>query len=204
MSKIWPSPLPPFSEFASFDSKDVGTPNSGLNSVVLNPLGSEILLPLNEGVDGKLKSQINTFLEFNKGEGVQHIALRCDDVIEEVEYMKNNGVEFLERPVEEYYDVVEEKVKPWLEEGEFERCKDMGILLDVETSEVGEGLLMQIFTEPFAKGEEGGGMFLEIIERRGCGGEMGCGGFGRGNFGALFKGIEERERKERERQRQEK
>eukprot|EP00519_Triparma_laevis_P009076 CAMPEP_0182509022 /NCGR_PEP_ID=MMETSP1321-20130603/26081_1 /TAXON_ID=91990 /ORGANISM="Bolidomonas sp., Strain RCC1657" /LENGTH=137 /DNA_ID=CAMNT_0024715213 /DNA_START=76 /DNA_END=486 /DNA_ORIENTATION=- len=137
MSRIWPSPLPPFSSFASFSSKDVGTPNSGLNSVVLNPVGSEILLPLNEGVDGKLKSQINTFLEFNKGEGVQHIALRCDDVIEEVTYMKDNGVEFLERPLEEYYDIVEEKVKPWLEEGEFERCKDMGILLDVETSEVG-------------------------------------------------------------------
>lgn len=90
------------------------------------------------------------------------------------------------------------KVSEWLNPGEFESCKKLGILLDVETSSTGTGLLMQIFTKPFSSSEIGGGMFLEVIERRGCGGRMGCGGFGKGNFGALFKGIEERERKERE------
>lgn len=96
MEEIWPSKLGSLTNFAEFTAEEVGTPNSGLNSIVLNPLNSSILLPLNEGVDGLLKSQINTYLDFNKGEGVQHVALRCESVIEEVEVMKERGIEFLE------------------------------------------------------------------------------------------------------------
>jgi len=123
MEEIWPSKLGSLTNFAEFTADEVGTPNSGLNSIVLNPLNSSILLPLNEGVDGLLKSQINTYLDFNKGEGVQHVALRCESVIEEVEVMKERGIEFLEAPVSEYYDIVKPKVSEWLNPGEFESCK---------------------------------------------------------------------------------
>ena len=76
----------------------------------------------------------------------------------------------------------------------------LGILVDVETSSVGTGLLMQIFTKPFSSGPAGGGMFFEVIQRVGCGGTnaVGCGGFGKGNFRRLYEGIERREEEVRD------
>ena len=215
-SVAWPSScLGPLLDFASFTAAEVGTTNSGLNSVVLRPSPpgqtSGVLLPLNEPVDGEVtKSQVTTYLERNAGEGVQHLAIRCADVLSHVEELRGKGVEFVDGPGEGYYEVVwEEKARGRIEEGEYERMTRSGVLVDVENmGEDDEGILLQIFTKPL--GDEPT-LFLEFIERRGCGsgsrgageeagegeGELvvGCGGFGKGNFRALFEGIEREERR---------
>ena len=118
-SRSWPSSsLGPLLDFAHFTAAEVGTSSSGLNSVVLrpSPLGaaaSGVLLPLNEPVDGEeTQSQITTYLKHNGGEGVQHLAVRCGDVVKHVEELRGNGVTFVDSPGEGYYDVVwEEKAR---------------------------------------------------------------------------------------------
>ena len=199
--ELWPEDLPGLTKFASFTAEEVGTPKSGLNSDVLNPDGTDVLLPLNEPVDTPdFKSQVSTFLTYMGGEAVQHVAFKVDDVVAEVERMREAGVEFLDAPPADYYERAREVAGGRLSDEQWEDARRLGILVDVETSSVGTGMLMQIFTKPFSSSPVGGGLFFEIIQRVGCGGTnaVGCGGFGKGNFRRLYEGIERREEEERE------
>eukprot|EP00518_Triparma_eleuthera_P000524 CAMPEP_0182456722 /NCGR_PEP_ID=MMETSP1319-20130603/2494_1 /TAXON_ID=172717 /ORGANISM="Bolidomonas pacifica, Strain RCC208" /LENGTH=313 /DNA_ID=CAMNT_0024655037 /DNA_START=109 /DNA_END=1046 /DNA_ORIENTATION=- len=145
---LWPSALPPLSKFASFTAAEVGTPRSGLNSDVLNPEETSVLLPLNEPVDATEKSQVSTFLDYMGEESVQHVAFKVDDVVEEVERMRGEGVEFLDPPPDRYYEKAREVAGGRITDERWEDVMRLGILVDVETSSVGEGMLMQIFTKP--------------------------------------------------------
>lgn len=188
-----------FHEFAEFDAEDVGTVDSGLNSVVLASNNQRVLLPLNEPTFGtKRKSQIQTYLEQNKGEGVQHIALFTKDIISTMTQMKAlgdfGGFEFQDSLGPEYYKSLRTRLKmddpsvsPQLTEEQLEGIERLGILADRDD----QGILLQIFTRPVGDRPT---LFLEIIQRIGCsqGADQkpGCGGFGKGNFKDLFKSIE--------------
>jgi 4-hydroxyphenylpyruvate dioxygenase len=188
-----------FHEFAEFDAEDVGTVDSGLNSVVMACNNQKVLLPLNEPTFGtKRKSQIQTYLEQNQGEGVQHIALFTTDIIKTMTAMKalgdHGGFEFQDSLGDQYYESLRSRLKmddpniyPRLSEEQLEGIKKLGILADRDD----QGILLQIFTRPVGDRPT---LFLEIIQRIGCdqGTEQkpGCGGFGKGNFKDLFKSIE--------------
>ena len=131
----WPKKtLGPLTNFAFFTAEDVGTPNSGLNSVVYRPtpkdgkVSSSVLMPLNEPVDGTIQSQITTFLNENGGEGVQHVAISCLSVASQVRYMKSIGVDFMPPPPPTYYDIVwNTKVEGKMDREEFEELSELGI-----------------------------------------------------------------------------
>eukprot|EP01035_Chromulina_nebulosa_P017833 gene17833-23445_t len=188
-----------FHEFAEFIAEDVGTVDSGLNSVVLANNKENILLPLNEPTFGtKRKSQIQTYLEQNLGEGVQHIALQSSDIFYTLKCMKLvsyiGGFEFMDPPNSNYYMAVRKKLGDNLTESQYQLLQEYGILADRDT----EGILLQIFTKPIGDRPT---IFLEIIQRIGCIDKNtleqrpGCGGFGKGNFKDLFKSIEDYEKK---------
>lgn len=189
-----------FHEFAEFDAVDVGTVGSGLNSVVLACNNQRVLLPLNEPTFGtKRKSQIQTYLEQNQGEGVQHIALFTKDILTTMKAMKSlgdaGGFEFQDSLGAEYYknlrtrlQMDDPSVTPQLTEEQLKGIEELGILADRDD----QGILLQIFTKPVGDRPT---LFLEIIQRIGCkepNGDQkpGCGGFGKGNFKDLFKSIE--------------
>ena len=188
-----------YSEFAEFLTSEVGTEESGLNSVVLSSESGKVLLPINEPVNGSRKSQIQTYLDLNEGRGgVQHLAIESGDIFETVRMMRevegmggaNNefNFEMMERPVEEYFDGLGERLGGRLSCEQVEQCRELGVLADYDK----EGVLLQIFTKPVG---ERATFFFEIIQRVGCS-TPGCGGFGKGNFKALFKSIEAYERKQ--------
>ncbi|XP_062218291.1 4-hydroxyphenylpyruvate dioxygenase-like [Phragmites australis] len=190
-----------FHEFAEFTAEDVGTAESGLNSVVLANNSETVLLPLNEPVHGtKRRSQIQTYLDHHGGPGVQHIALASDDVLRTLREMRARsamgGFEFLAPPPSNYYDGVKRRAGDVLSEAQIKECQELGVLVDRDD----QGLLLQIFTKPVGDRPT---LFLEIIQRIGCmekdekGQDYqkgGCGGFGKGNFSELFKSIEEYEK----------
>ncbi|KAJ1278046.1 hypothetical protein BS78_04G050100 [Paspalum vaginatum] len=190
-----------FHEFAEFTAEDVGTAESGLNSVVLANNSETVLLPLNEPVHGtKRRSQIQTYLDHHGGPGVQHIALASDDVLRTLREMRARsamgGFEFLAPPPPNYYDGVRRRSGDVLTEAQIKECQELGVLVDRDD----QGVLLQIFTKPVGDRPT---LFLEIIQRIGCmekdekGQEYqrgGCGGFGKGNFSQLFKSIEEYEK----------
>ena len=208
-----------FHEFAEFTAEDVGTVDSGLNSVVLASNNELVLLPINEPTFGtRRKSQIQTYLEHNGGAGLQHLALKCDDAIATVARMRNVGeFDFMPRPGDAYYDALEARVgKGTLSVEQLQAVRDLGILVDKDD----QGILLQVFTKPVGDRPT---LFLEIIQRLGCNvaadggldardepagsvqaceappqhydGQLGgCGGFGKGNFTELFKSIEDYER----------
>ncbi|KAJ6833501.1 putative 4-hydroxyphenylpyruvate dioxygenase [Iris pallida] len=190
-----------FHEFAEFTADDVGTAESGLNSVVLANNSETVLLPLNEPVHGtKRRSQIQTYLDHNGGPGVQHLALSTDDVIGTLRKMRAvsrmGGFDFMPAPPPNYYDGVRRRAGDVLTEEQINACRELGILVDRDD----QGVLMQIFTKPVGDRPT---LFLEIIQRVGCmmkdetGKEYqkgGCGGFGKGNFSELFKSIEDYEK----------
>jgi len=191
-----------FHEFAEFTSEDVGTVESGLNSVVLASDSEDVLLPLNEPTEGKRKSQIQTFLEQNEGAGLQHLALKTDDIFETIRKMRQaedelGGFELMRRPSNEYYRELPERLGDQLTPGQYESLEELGILADADD----EGVLLQIFTKPIGDRPT---FFIEIIQRIGCRytapeseevlERPGCGGFGRGNFKELFKSIEDYEK----------
>ena len=196
-----------FHDFAEFVSEDVGTVDSGLNSVVLANNNEFILLPLNEPTFGtRRKSQIQTYLEQNCGEGVQHIALSTNDVFYTMENMRSasgsGGFEFMERPGADYYVNLRRRLGASLDEAQYTKIEELGLLADKDD----QGVLLQVFTKPVG---DRATLFLEIIQRIGCimGGDPsgkgsaggkewqkpGCGGFGKGNFKDLFKSIEDYE-----------
>ncbi|KDP45435.1 hypothetical protein JCGZ_09684 [Jatropha curcas] len=190
-----------FHEFAEFTAEDVGTNESGLNSVVLANNEETVLLPLNEPVFGtKRKSQIQTYLEHNEGAGVQHLALASENIFRTLREMRKRscigGFEFMPSPPPTYYKNLKNRVGDVLTDDQIKECEELGILVDRDD----HGTLLQIFTKPLGDRPT---IFIEIIQRVGCmlkdeaGKEYqkgGCGGFGKGNFSELFKSIEEYEK----------
>lgn len=163
-----------FTQILSFDDKDISTEYTALMSKVMSNGNGRIKYPINEPAEGLKKSQIDEYLDFYEGPGVQHIAVATDDVLSTVKELQARGVEFLRVPTT-YYDVLEERVGKIDED--IEALKELGILVDRDD----EGYLLQIFTKPV---EPRPTMFFEIIQRKGSQ------SFGKGNFKALFEAIE--------------
>ena len=163
-----------FAQIVSFDDKDISTDYTALMSKVMSNGNGRIKFPINEPADGKKKSQIEEYLDFYEGPGVQHIAVATNDIIKTVRELVARGVEFLRVP-DNYYDVVLDRV------GEIDEdiapLRELGILVDRDD----EGYLLQIFTKPI---EPRPTLFFEIIQRKGAT------SFGKGNFKALFEAIE--------------
>ncbi|NAS31187.1 4-hydroxyphenylpyruvate dioxygenase [Flavobacteriaceae bacterium R38] len=163
-----------FAQLISFDDEDISTEYTALMSKVMSNGNGRIKFPINEPADGRKKSQIEEYIEFYNGAGVQHMALATDNIIETVTALKNRGVEFLYVP-ESYYDTVLDRVGEIDED--LEPLKQLGILIDRDD----EGYLLQLFTKPVLDRPT---MFFEIIQRKGAQ------SFGKGNFKALFEAIE--------------
>ena len=174
-----------FENFLSFDDKQVSTEYSALMSKVMANGNGRIKFPINEPAEGKKKSQIEEYLEFYEGEGVQHIAVTTDDIVKTVNDLKSRGVEFLSRPPQAYYDAIPERLKAHMHrfKEDIKELQELGILIDADE----EGYLLQIFTKPV---EDRPTFFFEVIQR------MGARGFGAGIFKALIQSIErEQERR---------
>lgn len=163
-----------FSQILSFDDKDISTDYTALMSKVMSNGNGRIKFPINEPADGKKKSQIEEYLDFYEGPGIQHIAVATDDIVATVTELRDRGIEFLRVPTT-YYDTLEERVGKIDED--VKPLQDLGILVDRDD----EGYLLQIFTKPI---EPRPTMFFEIIQRKGAT------SFGKGNFKALFEAIE--------------
>ncbi|MEM6965166.1 MAG: 4-hydroxyphenylpyruvate dioxygenase [Bacteroidota bacterium] len=163
-----------FVNILSFDDKDISTEYTALMSKVMSNGNGRIKFPINEPADGIKKSQVDEYLEFYEGEGIQHIAVATDNVVKTVKELQSRGVEFLRVPTT-YYDVLEERVGKIDED--IDALRELGILVDRDD----EGYLLQIFTKPV---EPRPTMFFEIIQRKGAT------SFGKGNFKALFEAIE--------------
>lgn len=163
-----------FVNILSFDDNDISTEYTALMSKVMSNGNGRIKFPINEPAEGKKKSQVEEYLDFYEGEGVQHIAVATDDIIKTVRDLRSRGVEFLRVP-DTYYEVVTDRVGKIDEE--IAPLQELGILVDRDD----EGYLLQIFTKPV---EPRPTMFFEIIQRKGAQ------SFGKGNFKALFEAIE--------------
>lgn len=163
-----------FSRFVSFDDKDISTEYSALRSTVVANESKWIKFPINEPAEGLKKSQIEEYVQFYKGAGVQHVAMECEDILVTVTKMRASGVEFITVP-EAYYDGLLERVGNIQES--VEELRALNILVDRDD----KGYMLQIFTKPV---EDRPTLFFELIQRRG--GES----FGKGNFKALFEAIE--------------
>lgn len=169
-----------FKNILSFDDKDISTEYSALMSKVMSNGNGYVKFPINEPAEGKKKSQVEEFLDFYNGEGIQHVALATNDIIETVRALRDRGVEFLTVP-DSYYDELRKRIGTIDED--IVSLKTLGILVDRDE----EGYLLQIFTRPV---EDRPTLFFEIIQRKGAK------SFGKGNFKALFEAIE-REQAER-------
>lgn len=163
-----------FKLLITFDDKDISTKYTALMSKVVSNGNGYIKFPINEPAKGLKKSQIEEFLDFYKTAGVQHIAVATDNILQTVDQLRNNGVDFLEVP-ETYYDDLLDRVGE-IEE-DIEDLKRLNILVDRDD----EGYLLQIFTKPV---QDRPTLFFEIIQRKGAK------SFGKGNFKALFEAIE--------------
>lgn len=163
-----------FAQLVSFDDKDISTDYTALMSKVMTNGNGRIKFPINEPAEGKKKSQIEEYLDFYNGAGVQHIAVATNNIIETVTALRDRGVEFLRVPAT-YYETVLDRV------GEIDEdlgpLSELGILIDRDD----EGYLLQIFTKPVSDRPT---LFFEIIQRKGAK------SFGKGNFKALFEAIE--------------
>jgi 4-hydroxyphenylpyruvate dioxygenase len=169
-----------FRNLLTFDDKTISTEYSSLMSKVMANGNDRIKFPINEPAAGKRKSQIDEYLEFYAGPGVQHMALATDDILKTVTELRNRGVEFLTVPTT-YYDDLQQRVGRIDEP--VDRLAELGILVDRDP----DGYLLQIFTKPV---QDRPTVFYEIIQRKGAK------SFGAGNFKALFEAIErEQERR---------
>jgi 4-hydroxyphenylpyruvate dioxygenase len=180
----WYEDVMGFVNFLSFDDKQITTEYSALMSKVMSNGNGRIKFPINEPAEGKKKSQIEEYLYFYEGPGVQHIAVATNDILDTVAKMRARGIEFLSTPPEEYYKAVPGRLQEHNHElGEdIEKLKSLGIMIDADE----EGYLLQIFTKPI---EDRPTLFFEVIQR------MGARGFGAGNFKALFESIEREQAK---------
>ena len=163
-----------FSQLVHFDDKKISTEYSALMSKVMQDGTGRIKFPINEPATGKRKSQIEEYLEYYRGAGVQHIACATDDIVKTVSALRARGVEFLRIPAT-YYEDLEQRVGPIDEPVDV--LAGLGILADSDE----EGYLLQIFTQPV---QDRPTLFFEVIERHGSR------GFGAGNFKSLFEAIE--------------
>lgn len=163
-----------FKNILTFDDSDISTDYSALMSKVMSNGNGYVKFPINEPAEGKKKSQVEEYLEFNNGEGVQHVAMATNNIIETVTALRSRGVEFLTVPSSYYKELtsrvgrIDEDLKP---------LSELGILVDRDE----EGYLLQIFTKPV---QDRPTLFFEIIQRKGAK------SFGKGNFKALFEAIE--------------
>ena len=163
-----------FNQLVSFDDKDISTDYTALMSKVMSNGNGRIKFPINEPAEGRKKSQVEEYLDFYGGPGIQHIAVATNDIIETVTALRNRGVEFLQVPESYYVDLKTRIGKIDEELGELAK---LGILVDRDD----EGYLLQIFTKPVVSRPT---LFFEIIQRKGAK------SFGKGNFRALFEAIE--------------
>jgi 4-hydroxyphenylpyruvate dioxygenase len=163
-----------FKNILTFDDKQISTEYSALMSKVMSNGNGYVKFPINEPAEGKKRSQVEEYLDFYGDEGVQHIAIATNDIVDTVSKLEDRGVEFLKVPTI-YYDDLEARVGK-IEE-DIEPLKNLGILVDRDD----EGYLLQIFTKPV---EDRPTLFFEIIQRKGAK------SFGAGNFKALFEALE--------------
>jgi len=163
-----------FSQFIHFDDKDISTEYSALMSKVMSGGAGKVKFPINEPAEGKRKSQIQEYLDYYGGPGVQHIALATSDIVDTVTRLRGYGVQFLTVPPS-YYEMLPGRVGR-IDEDLAELAR-LGILVDRDE----EGYLLQIFTKNVLDRPT---VFFEVIERKGSR------GFGKGNFKALFEAIE--------------
>jgi 4-hydroxyphenylpyruvate dioxygenase len=163
-----------FKNILSFDDKDISTEYSALMSKVMSNGNGYVKFPINEPAEGKKRSQVEEYLDFYEGEGVQHIAIATKDIVSTIRELMARGVEFLKVP-DSYYDDLLDRVGP-IEE-DLAPLRELGILVDRDD----EGYLLQLFTKPV---EDRPTMFFEIIQRKGAK------SFGKGNFKALFEALE--------------
>ncbi|MCY7422103.1 MAG: 4-hydroxyphenylpyruvate dioxygenase [Chitinophagaceae bacterium] len=163
-----------FKNILTFDDKDISTEYSALMSKVMSNGNGYVKFPINEPAEGKKKSQVEEYLEFYQGEGVQHIAIATNNIVETVSELQNRGVEFLKIPPS-YYETVLNRVGTIDED--LAPLQKLGILIDRDD----EGYLLQIFSKPL---QDRPTLFFEIIQRKGAK------SFGKGNFKALFQALE--------------
>jgi 4-hydroxyphenylpyruvate dioxygenase len=180
----WYEDVMGFENFLSFDDKEIHTDYSALMSKVMSNGNGRIKFPINEPAKGKKKSQIEEYLDFYEGPGVQHIAVATNDIISTITEMRSRGIEFLSTPPDAYYNAVPQRLMDHNHElkEDIEKLKSLGIMIDADE----EGYLLQIFTKPL---EDRPTLFFEIIQR------MGARGVGAGNFKALFETIEREQAK---------
>ncbi len=163
-----------FRNILSFDDKDISTEYSALMSKVMSNGNGYVKFPINEPAEGKKKSQVEEYLEFYNGEGVQHVAIATNDIVKTVRELRRRGIEFLAIPKSYYEDVLERVGK--IDE-DLAPLSELGILIDRDD----EGYLLQIFSKPL---QDRPTLFFEIIQRKGAK------SFGKGNFKALFEALE--------------
>ena len=168
-----------FRQIVSFDDKDISTEYTALMSKVMSNGNNRIKFPINEPAEGKKKSQIEEYLTFYGGAGIQHMALATDDILKTVSILKSRGIKFLHVP-ETYYEKLVQRIGHIDED--INQLAKLGILVDRDE----EGYLLQIFTKPIQSRPT---LFLEIIQRKGAL------SFGKGNFKALFEAIEREQKK---------
>ena len=180
----WYEDVMGFVNFLSFDDKQIHTEYSALMSKVMSNGNGRIKFPINEPAKGNKRSQIEEYLDFYEGPGVQHIAVATDDVIATVRELKARGIEFLPPPPQAYYDEIPGRLGVHMDimKEDINELQKLSILVDADE----EGYLLQIFTKPV---EDRPTLFFEIIQR------MGAKGFGAGNFKALFESIEREQAK---------
>ena len=168
-----------FVNFLSFDDKQIHTEYSALMSKVMSNGNGRIKFPINEPAEGKKRSQIEEYLDFYGGPGVQHIAIATDDIIKTVSQLKERGVEFLSAPPHAYYQAIPDRLGVHMDmmKEDLNAIEKLAIMVDADE----DGYLLQIFTKPV---QDRPTLFFEIIQR------MGAKGFGAGNFKALFESIE--------------
>lgn len=163
-----------FKNILTFDDNDISTEYSALMSKVMSNGNGFVKFPINEPAEGKKKSQVEEYLDFYNGEGVQHVAIATADIVGTVTELQNRGIEFLKIPASYYADVLERVGK--IDE-DLEPLRNLGILIDRDE----EGYLLQIFSKPL---QDRPTLFFEIIQRKGAK------SFGKGNFKALFEALE--------------
>ena len=163
-----------FRNILTFDDKDISTEYSALMSKVMSNGNGFVKFPINEPAEGKKKSQVEEYLDFYNGEGVQHVAIATNNIIETVTDLQSRGVEFLKIPASYYVDVLDRVGR--IDE-DLEPLSELGILIDRDE----EGYLLQIFSKPL---QDRPTLFFEIIQRKGAK------SFGKGNFKALFEALE--------------
>jgi len=180
----WYEEVMGFVNFLSFDDKQITTEYSALMSKVMSNGNGRIKFPINEPAEGKKKSQIEEYIDFYEGPGVQHLAVATDDIIQTVTELRARGVEFLPPPPQAYYDDIPNRLGSHMSimKEDINKLQELSILVDADE----DGYLLQIFTKPV---EDRPTLFFEIIQR------MGAKGFGAGNFKALFESIEREQAK---------